>query len=556
MAWYDEAVFYHIYPLGMHGAPKKNSYGAPVHRLNMLLPWLSHIREIGCNAIYIGPLFESVGHGYETTDYKKLDSRLGTNEDLTNFVSECHKQGIRVILDGVFNHTGCDFFAFRDLKQNLEASRYKDWYCNVKFQGGNNSRQRFSYDGWGGHGSLPKLNQKNPEVRDYICDVIRFWVREFDIDGIRLDAADVLDFDYMKAMRCVANEVKTDFWLMGEVIHGDYSRWVNENMLHSVTNYALHQAVFSSHNEHNYFEVAHTLKYIRETAKDCRKLYSFVDNHDVERIYTKLKNKADFVPVHILLYTLPGIPSIYYGSEFGLEGRKERYSDDSLRPALNYEDYKDAVETNAYTKLIAALGRIRRNTAALCYGEYHELELQNKYFAYERVWNGQSVIITVNNGDKDVRMKLACGKVKEYMGALSGERVLVNGGYLQAAVAAHSGEIWIPAEICSDSFAPVKTVEIEKNSKTIPLDAETTVPKPVEKQKESKEESSSVQEEACSEKIVVDWNKPYEEMSIEELQEAILQKMAKNGPVTEYMLGTVRENVWHQSLITWVKSFL
>ena len=276
----------------------------------------------------------------------------------------------------------------------------------------------------------------------------------------------------------------------------------------------------------------------------------------MERIYTKLKNKADFVPVHILLYTLPGIPSIYYGSEFGLEGRKERYSDDSLRPALNYEDYKDAVETNAYTKLIAALGRIRRNTAALCYGEYHELELQNKYFAYERVWNGQSVIITVNNGDKDVRMKLACGKVKEYMGALSGERVLVNGGYLQAAVAAHSGEIWIPAEICSDSFAPVKTVEIEKNSKTIPLDAETTVPKPVEKQKESKEESSSVQEEACSEKIVVDWNKPYEEMSIEELQEAILQKMAKNGPVTEYMLGTVRENVWHQSLITWVKSFL
>ena len=118
MAWYDEAVFYHIYPLGLTGAPKQNSYGEPVHRLNTILPWISHIKEIGCNAIYIGPLFESVGHGYETTDYKKLDSRLGTNEDLTNFVELCHKAGIRVILDGVFNHTGRDFFAFQDIKNS------------------------------------------------------------------------------------------------------------------------------------------------------------------------------------------------------------------------------------------------------------------------------------------------------------------------------------------------------------------------------------------------------------------------------------------------------
>lgn len=131
MAWYDEAVFYHIYPLGMTGAPKLNSYGEPVHRLNTLLPWISHIKELGCGASYIGPLFESVGHGYETTGYKKLDSGLGTNEDLTNFVSECHKEGIRVILDGVFNHTGRDFFAFKDIKENRENSKYKDWYCST-----------------------------------------------------------------------------------------------------------------------------------------------------------------------------------------------------------------------------------------------------------------------------------------------------------------------------------------------------------------------------------------------------------------------------------------
>lgn len=160
-----------------------------------------------------------------------------------------------------------------------------------------------------GYNLLVKLNQRNPAVKDYICDVIRFWVSEFDIDGIRLDAADVLDFDFMKALRQTANEVKPEFWLMGEVIHGDYTRWVNEGTLHSVTNYQLHKALYSGHNDHNYFEIAHTVRRLYEMGgnqPDGLKLYNFVDNHDVERIYTKLQNKAQFFPVHVLLYTLPG----------------------------------------------------------------------------------------------------------------------------------------------------------------------------------------------------------------------------------------------------------
>ena len=574
MAWYDEAVFYHIYPLGLTGAPKQNSYGEPVHRLNTLLPWISHIKEIGCNAIYIGPLFESVGHGYETTDYKKLDSRLGTNEDLTNFVAECHKQGIRVILDGVFNHTGRDFYAFQDIKHNREHSQYKDWYCNVNFWGNNSFNDGFSYENWGGYDLLAKLNQHNPAVKDYICDVIRFWVSEFDIDGIRLDAADVMDFEYMKALRHVANEVKPDFWLMGEVIHGNYSRWANEGTLHSVTNYMLHKALYSGHNDHNYFEVAHTIKYVSGMVGNKLNLYSFVDNHDVERIYTKLKNKEHFLPVHVMLYTLPGIPSLYYGSEFGIEGRKERFSDDSLRPALNYEDYKDAVKTNPCTKLIAALGKIRQNTPALMYGDYKELELQTTHFAYARVLDGKTVITTVNNADNDAFMNLQAGNSAEYIGALTGEKVSVNGGRIQVKVPANFGEIWIPAEMYSDSFAPIKTVEIKKapkpETKVEPVKVEEpkpeqkaeTVkavevpkqeePKPVE---QPKVEPVKVQEEKKPEKVVVDWNKPYEDMTIEELQEAILEKMRRNGPVTEYMLGTVRENTHHGSLVTWVRSF-
>ena len=564
MAWYDEAVFYHIYPLGLTGAPKQNSYGEPVSRLNTLLPWISHIKEIGCNAIYIGPLFESVGHGYETTDYKKLDSRLGTNEDLKNFVAECHKQGIRVIFDGVFNHTGRDFFAFQDIKHNREHSQYKDWYCNVNFWGNNSFNDGFSYDNWGGYDLLAKLNQHNPAVRDYICDVIRFWVNEFDVDGIRLDAADVMDFEYMKALRRVANEVKQDFWLMGEVIHGNYSRWANEGTLHSVTNYMLHKALYSGHNDHNYFEVAHTITYVSGMVGNKLNLYSFVDNHDVERIYTKLKNKAHFVPVHVMLYTLPGIPSLYYGSEFGIEGRKERYSDDSLRPALNYEDYKDAVKTNECTKLIAALGKIRQNTPALMYGEYKQLKLQTTHFAYARVLEGKSVITTVNNADNDVFMNLAAGNSTEYVGALTGQRIPVNGGRIQVNVPANFGEIWIPAELYKDSVAPIKTVEVKKLPKPEPK-VEVKVEKPKQeelKQEELKQEKPKAVEpkvetksQVKQEKVVVDWNKFYEDMTIEELQEAILEKMRKNGPVTDYMLGTVRENTHHGSLVTWVRSF-
>lgn len=554
MAWYDEATFYHIYPLGLTGAPKQNPYGEPVHRLNTLLPWISHIKGIGCNAIYIGPLFESVGHGYETTDYNKLDSRLGTNEDLTNFVAECHLQGIRVILDGVFNHTGRDFFAFQDIKQNRENSRYKDWYCNVNFWGNNSYNDGFSYENWGGYDLLVKLNQHNPAVKDYICDVIRFWVSEFDIDGIRLDAADVMDFEYMKALRVVANEVKPDFWLMGEVIHGNYSRWANDGTLHSVTNYMLHKALYSSHNDHNYFEVAHTIKYVSDMIGNKLNLYTFVDNHDVERIYTKLGNKAHFLPVHVMLYTLPGIPALYYGSEFGIEGRKERFSDDSLRPALNYEDYKDAIETNPCTKLIAALGKIRHNIPALYYGDYKELLLQTTHFAYARILDGKSVITTVNNADSEVVMNLQVGGCAEYIGALTGERIAVNGGHIQVKVCANSGEIWIPAEIIGEGFAPISMPKIEKVSKPAEKAEVSTKKEELKKEEPKKEEKPAV--EVKPEKVTVDWNKPYEAMTIEELQEAILEKMRKNGPVTDYMLGTVRENTHQGSLICWVKSFI
>lgn len=559
MAWYDEAVFYHIYPLGLTDAPAQNDYGLPEHRLNTLIPWIDHIREIGCNALYIGPLFESVGHGYETTDYKRLDSRLGDNKDLTDFVAECHRQGIRVILDGVFNHTGRDFFAFKDIREKREGSQYRDWYCNVNFYGNNEYNDGFSYDNWGGYNLLVKLNQRNPAVKDYICDVIRFWVSEFDIDGIRLDAADVLDFDFMKALRHTANEVKPDFWLMGEVIHGDYSRWVNEGTLHSVTNYNLHKALYSGCNDHNFFEIAHTVKRLYDmggSRPDGLKLYNFADNHDVERIYTKLNNKAHFAPVHILMYTLPGIPSIYYGSEFGIEGKKEKFSDASLRPALKLEDYRDAVKNNPCTRLIAALGRTRQQAKALSYGDYKELQLTNRQYAFSRTCNGETVIVTVNNDDSDYVMTVAAGNCAAYIGALSGQKVSVDNGHICVNVKANAGEIWLPLE--DTAQAPVtetiyeQQAEESRTAEAVSDDSAKQVCAPEEAVPRASTAQTPGSETAAKDPAI---REAFEKGRIAGLQEAVIARMEKNGPVTDRMRQDVYDNVYHDGLINWVKSF-
>lgn len=554
MAWYDEAVFYHIYPLGMTGAPKENNYGEPVERLNKLLPWISHIKNTGFNAIYIGPLFESVGHGYETTDYKKLDSRLGTNETLKNFVKECHKQGIKVIFDGVFNHTGRDFFAFQDIKANRENSRYKDWYCNVNFWGNNSYNDGFSYENWGGYDLLVKLNQKNPEVIGYICDVIRFWAAEFDVDGIRLDAADVLDFDFMKALRRTANEVKPEFWLMGEVIHGDYIRWANADTLHSVTNYHLHKALYSGHNDHNFFEIAHTVKRLYEmggSRPDGLKLYNFVDNHDVERICSKLNNKAAFTPVHILLYTLPGIPSVYYGSEFGIEGKKGHGADTDapLRPELDYEAYAKDAEDNIYVKFISALGKIRKQVKELSYGDYKELSLTNRQYAFARNYQGSSVIVMVNNDDNACTINVPANG--EYTGALSGRKINAAGS-LCAEIAGNSGEIWIPATSGQVEVPEVEIPSVEIPKSEIP---NVEIPKADETKAELMKNHATQEETRTEEKKPLDLNKPLEEMSIEELQEVILGKLRNNGPLTDQMKKDVAENVYRDSLMNWARSF-
>lgn len=401
--WYERGVFYHIYPLGLVGAPKENREASVTDRFGEICQWIPHIRSLGCTAVYIGPLFESSGHGYDTRDYRMVDRRLGDNESFRNFTAKCHETGVKVVVDGVFNHTGREFWAFQDIVKNRENSPYRDWYRGVDFAKTSPCGDPFDYEAWQGHYELPCLNLFNPQVRQYLFDTVQFWIDAFDIDGIRLDCANVLDFGFMKELREKTGAMKEDFWLMGEVIHGDYGRWVSSGMLHSVTNYELHKSIYSGHNDRNYFEIAHNVKRLEAVGLQ---LYTFVDNHDEDRIASKLLDPEHLYPVYTVLFTLPGIPSIYYGSEFGLPGKRSPWDDGELRPRISSSEIQE--RSNSLTEFIGKLGHIHTENPELHTGKYQELLLTNRQYAFARIYEGKALITAVNNDEKDAHLSIAC----------------------------------------------------------------------------------------------------------------------------------------------------
>ncbi len=443
--WYNDAVFYHIYPIGLTGAPRYNDGTEVVHRLPQLTLWLSHIEEIGCTAIYIGPLFESASHGYDTIDYTRVDRRLGDNTDFKNFVRQAHEKNIRVVVDGVFNHTGREFFAFQDILKNREQSRYCKWYQNLHFDGDTPYHDGFYYEAWHNCYELVNLNLWEKEVREYLLQVIGNWITEFDIDGIRLDCADCLEFSFMEDIRAFTSQKKEDFWLMGEVIHGDYSRYINDHMLHSVTNYELHKGLYSGHNDHNYFEIAHTIR--REFDQNGGiyrglKLYSFVDNHDVDRLASKLNNKDHLPLVYTLLYTLPGIPSLYYASEWGIEGRKEGPNDDYLRPAIDLKEALKHPERPDLLAWITLLGKLHREQSVLTDGAYRELFLTNRQYAFARYHDIGGVIVALNNDEQNAEIEIPLLQPdKTHQDYLTGHLLELQGDRLHLTLAPCTSQI-------------------------------------------------------------------------------------------------------------------
>ena len=452
--WYDNAIVYHIYPLGFCGAPKYNEGGEVQYRLNKLVDWIPHLKEMNVDAVYLGPVFESVEHGYDTIDYKTVDRRLGDNASFKDNCRQLHENGIKIILDGVFNHVGRGFEKFKDIQQNGQNSPYCGWFHNLNFGGQSPCGDNFWYEGWNGHYNLVKLNLRNPEVCDYLIDVVDFWMNEFEIDGIRFDAADCIEFDFFKRIRSHCKGKNPEFWLMGEIIFGDYKRWANPEMLDSVTNYECYKGIYSSHNTKNYFEIDYSIN--RQSGSNAIypgiNLYNFVDNHDVNRIASTLTNPEHIYNVYTMLYAMPGIPSIYYGGEYGVKGIKENNSDDNLRPCLNLGDM-NSENTKLYAHIVK-LGRIYRAYPALRTGKYHTIIIRNQQMLFLKELNGQQVYVALNLEDRDFDLSFGTDR-PALVDVLSGNRVNVENGNAYIKMPPFSSMIIVEDAIVNEEPEPI-----------------------------------------------------------------------------------------------------
>ena len=390
--WAFDSVFYQIYPLGFCGAPFEND-GMEEHRILKICEWIPHMKALGTDALYLCPVFESDTHGYNTRDYFRVDCRLGTNDDLKKLVINLHENGIRVVLDGVFNHVGRGFGPFEDVLENRESSSFVNWFSRIDFGGNSPYNDGLWYEGWEGNYDLVKLNLYNEEVVNHLLDAVSFWIDEFDIDGIRLDVAYCLERNFVKRLRAHCDSKKNDFFLVGEVLHGEYGRILGEMNIHSLTNYQCYKGLYSSFNSGNMFEIVHSLARLfgPEDWTVCRgtHLLSFCDNHDVTRVASILNNENHLPLVYALLFGMPGIPLIYYGSEWGARADKSE-GDPALRPSFS------APEWNSLTDSIHNYAEAHKKSYALRYGGFRALAITNKACIFERRTDSECVCVCIN----------------------------------------------------------------------------------------------------------------------------------------------------------------
>lgn len=467
MDWTKEAVMYNIYPLGFAGAPKDNDFKL-TYRLDKIYDWMDNFKKLGINTLVFNPVFESTRHGYDTIDYYKIDSRLGDNNSFKEICDTLHKNGIRIIVDGVFNHVGRDFFAFKDVQQNREGSQYCSWFMNLNFGGNNHYNDGFCYEGWAGHIDLVKLNLDNTQVTDHLIGAVKLWIEEFGIDGLRLDAADCINLEFFKKLRNTCLSLKPDFWLYGEITSGDYNRWANAETLHSVTNYECYKGIYSSHNDHNYFEIAHSLNRQFGNGGIYRNIYTFnfVDNHDVNRVASMLKNKKHLNNCYTLLYTMPGVPCVYYGSEWGIEGARTKYSDYELRPCLDINNIPNP-DYNLYNHL-CKLAKIRKALPALKYGDYFNVNIKNEQLVYRRKSDNQTVYVALNLSDNLFTIDFNC-ETGTLTDVLSGDR-FESDGYVKIGLPPYSSRILVAGDFDLDLNDNDETlIPIENNAREVIL---------------------------------------------------------------------------------------
>ena len=429
---------YQIYPLGtpgqggggfFGGVPATNDLTSPPEtKLLLLRHWYTHLKELGVTSIYFSPLFESETHGYDTVDYFLIDRRVGDLASFKTILKELHELGIKVILDGVFNHTGRQFFAFQEI---IKAGKdwancpFKDWYFIS--EGNSTYDDPFAYRSWEGHEELPELNVENEAVREYLFKVAKFWLGEVGVDGWRLDVAHELPPAFWRDFRTACTEANPEHVLLGEVIHGDYNVWVgpSKGLLHSGTNYQLSKALWSSTKEHNFYELDSAVTRDNMMYREMS-LVNFLSNHDVARVATQLEGEPQHNRIaHFLLLTSRGIPCIYYGDEVGIKGRKEE-GDAALRQAMVNPDPASGEWPPGGKELfdfISALVKFRALHPALVDGSHHplycgkgEYGMANNEIVFARRAEGEMLIVAANADKEHTHVEVFMGHLDKAPG--------------------------------------------------------------------------------------------------------------------------------------------
>jgi cyclomaltodextrinase len=387
--WVRHAIWWQVYPLGFVGAfPAAPPPGPGEHRLSRLVNWLDHAIELGASGVTLGPVFASRTHGYDTTDHFRIDPRLGDDTDFDRLIGEAHRRGLRVLLDGVFNHVGTEFPRYRAAIEHADPEAVQ-W-----FRGRPGRFHTFE-----GHGELVTLNHGNPAVVDYAVEVMGHWLSR-GADGWRLDAAYAVPESFWAQVLPRVRAAHPDAWFVAEVIHGDYSGFVQGSTADSVTQYELWKAIWSSLNDRNFHELDWALQRHNGFLETFSPL-TFVGNHDVTRIASKLDRPEHLGHALVVMFTTGGVPSIYAGDELGYRGIKEDRAggDDDVRPEFGspptMSGGNDADVLNLHRYLIG----LRRRNPWLHESRTSALRLENRFYLYETRCGENALTVALNLDD-------------------------------------------------------------------------------------------------------------------------------------------------------------
>ncbi len=401
--WARHAIWWHVYPLGFLGA-EGAGVAETTPRLRGLVPWLDDLLELGANGLALGPVFASETHGYDTVDHFRVDPRLGTEDDLVALIEACHARGVRVQLDGVFNHVGRGFPRFADVLEHGVGSPSAAWF---HLDPGADGPDGFGYERFEGHDALVVLDHANPEVVDHVARVMSFWC-ERGVDSWRLDAAYAVPPEFWAQVLPRVRAEYPDVWVSGEMIHGDYAAYVAQSGVDSVTQYELWKAVWSSLNDGNLFELAHAVE--RHAALLPTFLpQTFVGNHDVTRIATRLEDPRHLPLAVAVLLALPGVPSIYAGDERGWQGTKEDRpgGDDAVRPEFPASPADLGPEGSDVRDLHRDLIGVRRRHPWLSGASVVEVDtVENELLAFRVAAEGQSLAVVLNIADAPAQVRV------------------------------------------------------------------------------------------------------------------------------------------------------